>query len=303
MFIGLDCFGTENGVIFDRKLYHVRYNKLQVFDGMIDQIYINEDISIPYSIDKPDVWEYSTVLNAKFKNSLEGGSIEAGGTQVEKIRFQKRETSELEWKDVAEIEYKPNEKMFYEILDKYVANHFTYQYSIVPITSTIVGSRVMSNEIATEFEGVFISDKNSNYQLLYDIELSDIDNNMSSVVFEPKGAKYPIVVYSNLDYETFNMTSTFISVETMSSGGSNIDIRMERLGKDKLMQFMKNGKPKIYRDHHGRLKLVSVIGRPRETPYGNIAGVAKLSFSLVEIGEMDSETLRSSNLLEGLEVF
>ena len=75
---------------------------------------------------------------------------------------------------------------------------------------------------------------------------------------------------------------------------------MERLGKDRLLKFMKNGKPKVYRDHHGRLKLVSVVGKPKETPYNEIGGIAKLSFSLVEIGDMDSETLKANNLFEGL---
>lgn len=300
MIIGFNAFGEENNLAFDDRICHLNYNKLEITKGMIDQIYIDEDITIPYSTDKPNEWRYQTVLNAKFNGNLEGGSVEADNIQIEKIRFQRRRWDELEWQDVAEIEYKPNEKLLYEAIDKYIANDFIYQYSMVPMTSTIMGNRIVSDEITAKFEGVFISDKNSNYMLLYDIELSDIENNIGNAIFEPLNAKYPITVHSNLDYETFNVTSTFISAETAKTDGAHIDIRMERLGKDRLLKFMKNGKPKVYRDHHGRLKLVSVVGKPKEIPNNQIGGIAKLSFSLVEIGDMDSETLKANNLLEGL---
>lgn len=300
MIIGFNAFGEENNLVFDDRLCHTNYNKLEISGGMIDQIYIDENITIPYSTDKNKSWQFNTVILAKFQNNLEGGSVEADNIQIEKIRFQKRKWDALEWQDVAEIEYNPNDKLLYEAIDKYIANDFIYQYSIIPMTSTILGNRIISDEITAKFEGVFISDKDSNYELLYDVDLSDIESNIANAIFEPLNAKYPIVVHSNLDYETFDITSTFLSTETANTSGSEINIRMERLGKDRLLQFMKNGKPKVYRDHHGRLKLVSVVGKPREIPHNNVGGIAKLSFSLVEIGNMDSETLKANNMFVGL---
>ena len=304
MLIGFNAFGEVDNLIFDNRLCHMSYNKLEISKGMIDQIYVDEDISIPYSTEKPLEWRYLTVLNARLKNSLEGGSVEANDNQIERIRFQKRKWDELEWQDVAEIDYKSSDKILYEAIDKYIANDFIYQYSILPITSTIMGNRVVSDEIKAEFEGVFISDKDSNYQMLYNVDLSDIENITSSAIFETKGSKYPIVVYSNLDYDSFEVSATFLSAETYKSNEKTIDIRMERLGKDRLLRFMKNGRPKIYRDHNGNLKLVSVVGSPKESPHNTIGGISRLSFALVEIGDMNSDTLRNNNLLEGLtEVF
>lgn len=300
MLVGINFFNEENNVVFNNPLYHPNYNKLEIYDGVINQVYIDEDITIPYSSVKPVEWRYLTALNFKADGSLEGGSISANNVQIEKIRFQKREWDELEWHDVAEIEYKPDEKMFYEVIDKYVANDFIYQYSIIPMTATILGSRIVSSEITAKFEGAFISDKNSNYSLLYDFELSDIENNVSNALFEPRNAQYPIVVSSNLDYSSFDITATFVSAETVNKADGTANIRMERLGKNQLLTFMKNGKPKVYRDHHGNLKLVSVVGKPKESPYNNIGGISKLSFSLVEIGSMDSETLSANDLLEGI---
>lgn len=301
MIIGFNAFGEENHLAFDNRLCHPTYNKLEITGGMIDEIYIDEDIEIPYTIEKPTGWRFRTVLLARFQGNLEAGSVEAQNLQIEKIRFQRRRVGDLEWQDVAEMEYIPTEKIFYETLDKFVSNEFIYQYSIIPITATVVGNRVVSDEVKAEFEGIFISDKESNYKLLYDVELSDIQHNIAYSVFEPRNSKYPIVVYGNLDYVSFDITATFITAETMNKNDGTVDIRMERLTKDKLLEFMKNGKPKIYRDHHGNTKVVSVVGTPKEIPYNNKGGIAKLSFSLAEIGDVDSETLRSYNLLEGFE--
>lgn len=300
MLIGVDHFGRK--AVFNNRLSHLSYDKAEIYDGIIDQFYIDEDITIPYSLEKPLYWRYNTVINAKFQGNLEGGSVEANNVQIEKIRFQKRKWDELEWHDVAEVPYNPADKLFYEAIDKYVANDFIYQYSIIPLTSSILGNRVVSDEVTARFDGVFLSDKNNNYSLLYDLELSDIENNISNHIFEPRNAQYPIVVHSNLDYSSFDVTATFITAETINSG--EVNIRMERLGKDALLRFMKNGKPKVYRNQNGDLKLVTVVGKPREIPFDNISGIAKLSFTLVEIGPMDTETLRANGMLEGLtEVF
>ncbi len=301
MIIGFNAFNEDNSLVFDDRLCHTSYNRLEITNGVFDHIYIDEDIEIPYTIEKPFGWRYSTSLLARFQNSLEAGSVEAEDVQIEKIRFQKRRWDELVWQDVAEIEYTPDERLLYEAIDKYIANDFVYQYSIIPMTSTILGNRIPSKEITAKFDGIFISDKDANYKLIYDAELSDIKSVTANTIFEPKSAKYPIVVYGNLDYDSFEVTATFLSTESIQKGDGTANIRMERLGKDRLLKFMKNNKPKIYRDHHGNLKLVSVVGNPREIPYNNIGGVAKLSFSLVEIGDTDSETLKANNLLVGLE--
>ena len=49
MLIGIDCF-EEN--LFTGKIYHFDYKKVEVYKGVIDHIYIDENINIPESIEK-----------------------------------------------------------------------------------------------------------------------------------------------------------------------------------------------------------------------------------------------------------
>ena len=300
MFISLDFFGLDEGAVFKTNIGHVGYNDLQITGAMIDEIYVDEDIDIPITTDKPESWTYSTILNAKFQGNLEGGSLSVNGAEIELIKLQKRRWDELEWTDVGDVKYNEDGKVIYELLDKFVANQQVYQYSLLPVTSSVLGNRVLSEEITVDFEGVFLSDKDNNYRLLYDLQFGDINHNTPSSVFETLNSKYPIVVYSNLDYTDFDVEATFISVSTINGQTERqVDTRMEKTERDNLLRWVKNHKPKIYRDVNGELKLVTVTDNPQEKPMSGVNGIAKISLKMVEIGSVDNENLKAYEMLDG----
>lgn len=300
MFIGYDFFNLEDGAVFDSQVPLRDINRIEVYNGLIDDIYVDEDNSSIFSTTKPSTWLYSTVLHAEFENTMEAGSVAAGGFTIDKIKLQKRQWNELEWFDVGELEYNPDDKLLYELYDKVIANDFVYQYSLIPVAANVIGNRVTSVEITAEFEGVFISDKENNYHLLYDAEVGDIAHVSPSTKFEPLGSKYPIVVYSETDYAEWAVNATFISAHTIADQPeSQVNVRMQQADKQQLMNFMKNKKPKIYRDMHGNLKLVTLLGNPSEAPRGDAPGIATLGFTLIEIDSTDADTLRSYDLLAG----
>lgn len=300
MFISLDFFGLDEGAVFKTNIGHVNYNELQITGTVIDEIYVDEDIEIPVTTDKPEIWTYSTILNAKFQGNLEGGNLSANGAEIELIKFQKRRWDELEWTDVGDVKYNEDGKVIYELLDKFVANQQIYQYSLLPVTSSVLGSRVLSEEITVDFEGVFLSDKDNNYRLLYDLQFGDINHNTPSSVFETLNSKYPIVVYSNLDYTDFDVEATFVSAST-SNGETErqVDTRMEKTERGNLLRWVKNHKPKIYRDVNGELKLVTVVDNPQEKPMSGVNGIAKISLKMVEIESVDTESLKAYGMLDG----
>lgn len=301
MILGYSMFHGKDNLVYKTNVYHPSYNKIELKNMIVDEIYIDEDITIPYTTDKSDGWNYRTVIDSKFNNSLEGGSIQANNFQIEKIRFQRRLADEVVWQDVGEIEYKPDDQVLYEVIDKNIQNDFEYQYSILPITATVLGSRVVSDEIVSEFEGIFLSDKNNNYRLFYNIETDSMQHNISTAILETLNSQYPIVIDGNLDYRSGGIKALFVSTETANRNDGKITIRAEKLGRDRLMKFLKNRKPKILRQPNGETMLVRIVDKPQEEYMNNITGIASVSFRFVEIGGMDSETLKSNGMLIGLE--
>lgn len=301
MILGYSAFHGKDNLVYKTNIYHPSYSKLELKNMIIDEIYIDEDITIPYTIDKPDGWNYRTVIDSKFNNSLEGGSVQANNFQIEKVRFQRRLTDEVEWQDVGEIEYKPHDQLLYEVIDKNIQNDFEYQYSILPITATVLGNRVVSDGIVSEFEGIFLSDKNNNYRLLYNIKTDSMQHNISTAILEPLNSQYPIVIDGNLDYRSGGIKALFVSTETANRNDGKVTIRAEKLGRDRLMKFLKNRKPKVLRQPNGEIMLVRIVDKPQEEYINNVTGIASVSFKFVEIGGMDSETLKANDILIGLE--
>lgn len=296
MLIGGDLFGGENCSMFTYDIYHAGEHSTELRAGLVDHLYMTADSSLTFGTAKQSEWTSRTILKADFDNTIEAGSIVANNMQIDSIKFQKREIDQLEWQDVATLNYGVDNKIDYMLLDKNIKNSFTYEYSMLPIASSIVGRRILSRFISADFEGVFLSDKDNNYKLSYNLDFGTITSNTGNNVFEPLNSTYPIVVHSNLDYATFDITALFLTTGSLRGGG-RINIGEERKGKDRLMKFMKNKKPKVYRDENGVSKLVSVVGNPTETVWNN-PGLAALSFSMVEIGDTDGDTLKENNILE-----
>jgi len=230
---------------------------------------------------------------------MEAGSVAASGYVIDVIKLQKRQWNELQWSDVGELIYNPNDKLLYELYDTNIANNFIYQYSLFPTAAGVIGNRVVSSEVTAEFEGVFITDKDHNYHLLYDATVNDITHYMTNAKFEPLDSKYPIIVYSSTDYSEWDINATFISAHTVENTSNQVNIRMEQIERKQLLNFLKNKKPKVYRDMHGNNKLVTVINNPVESLMQEAEGIAKLNISLIEIGDTDAETLKAYDLLAG----
>ena len=296
MFIGLDFYGLgESGTTFQTNIASSKYIEFGIRNCIVDEIYMDENINFEFSTTKPTEWNYSTILDAKFKGTLEAGNISGQGYSIQSIKIQKRKIDDTKWIDVAVLPYNSSFED-YSIIDNYVANDESYIYALIPITSTVVGERVLSNQVDVEFEGMFLSDKTHNYHLLYDVSVPNITHNTVSNVFELPASKYPIITTSQIDYVSFPVEATVV---TEGSSYGQIDIKAEKQARENLMNFIKNRKPKVYRDDLGEIRLIMVTDKPQIVPVDGARGIAKVSFSATEIGDTnDSETLIECDLIE-----
>jgi hypothetical protein len=298
LLIGIDFLGFDNGAIFDTRGSHDNYYSLEIRDGLFDHLHVDRDLATDETTNKTSYFTYLTLLNAPFKGDLEAGSISLMGTEIERIRFQKRRTDELYWTDVAEYHYDFPNKRLYEALDKYVQNDFDYEYSLLPVTNEVLGHRVVSDPIKVKYEGYFLSDMNHNYQLLLNADFGTIEHTGSNSVMETLNGRYPIVSYSNLDYRQGSLQAILLTPQSIDTG--KIYIKEENIAREKVINFLKNKRPKILRTVNGEIMLIGVVGNPSEIPNNKVAGVSSISFDYVEINEINSETLKNNGLILGL---
>lgn len=125
-----------------------RTNKLDVSNGIYDEIKIDDGLNMVQNIEKQE-WVVSTSFDAKFQNNLEAGNVTNQGIPIQKILFRRRKLPELTWENMTYINY-DKEIQNYDLEDKYIENDVDMQYSVSPVTQSIIGNGVISN-IKTEY--------------------------------------------------------------------------------------------------------------------------------------------------------
>lgn len=297
MIIGYTFFSDpQEPHVFNTQYGLAKYTKAELSHGIYDELFIDEDIASSKSIDKPTSWSYTTVLNALFQANLEAGSVSASGFTIESILVQKRKLDELYWENIQVIPYVTGEKTLYEAIDRYVQNDYTYEYSIVPLSSSVTGNRTISNKVKSQFDGNFITDKDNNFHLIYDFELGNIQHNSPSATHEPLNSQYPIVTYSNTDYRSSSITCHILTNSSMVNG--ELDVKNEHIQRKRIMSFLKNKRSKVLRLASGEIMMITIVDNPTEELNNSILGLGKISFSFVEVGNVDTSTLIENGLID-----
>lgn len=218
------------------------------------------------------------------------------------IWFQRRDNDGMEWETVKSIVYNEEalrEKLHYEFFDLVVRNGYTYQYSAVPIVEApfIVGNRISLNEITIDFEGIWLTDSSTNYQLLAEIDFGDETHNTRSSVKVPLNSQYPSILTNKQDYKSGTITAMYITSTTLASG--IINVKNEKEGRTQFLKWLKNGKPKLLRDVTGEKIMFGVVGTPRESYEKSRNGLGVVAFDFVEIGDSDDyDTLLDNSIIK-----
>jgi hypothetical protein len=293
MIIGVTPFKTNlNSSVFHTRIGLSDYLNMEIRECLLDEIYIDENVNLPYTKEKPISFLYSTILNAKFKNNLEAGNIQANGFNVEYILVQKRQIDSTKWTDVAKI--KANSSVsYFEILDRYISLNEEYEYTVVPITQNIYGTRSDGNTIKTHFNGMFLSDKDHNYAFMCNVNYNDITHNNPKKTHQTFGSKYPVVIYSDINYSEFNVKALIITYDELSG---KLNLKVNKTHRKQVIDWLNNGKPKVYRDNRGDLKIVTVSDNITEHPVEGKEQLNDITIGLVEIGDINTD-LEMFNLL------
>lgn len=286
MIIGVTPFKTNlNSSIYSTHIGLSDFLNMEIRECELDEIYIDENINLPYTKEKPVSFLFSTILNAKFKNNLEAGNVQADGFNIEYILVQKRQVDSTKWTDVAKVKVNSSTNYF-EVLDKYISLNEEYEYTIVPVTQNNYGIRSEGATIKTYFNGMFLSDADHNFAFMCNIDYNDITHINPKKTHQIFGSKYPIVVYSDINYSEFSVKALIITYDELSG---QLNLKINKTHRKQVIEWLNNGKPKVYRDNRGDLKIVTVSDNITENPIDNKEQLNDISISLVEIGNINTD--------------
>lgn len=298
MIIGFNYWGNSvHSNVFDTAIPTSQLDDLTIYQGVYDEIFLSVDTKIDKTNVKPSKWQMKHIINAKFKNDVEAGSLDNDGHIVNRIQlYRKKMEVGAKWILVGETDYE-FEYNVYSFVDRAIENDTYYEYAIVPVAQKVVGEIHTSEPVHTNFDGVFISDLNNNYKMEIDFDLGDVSYNKNFSVIEPLNGKFPVLVYGNQNYRSGTASFLPLTVKQIESGGTRVDGRAEGDLRNTIVNFLNNGTAKIIRNDNGEVLLVGVTDVSSAPKNGALMDIHNVSFKYTQVGDLSGDTLSHIGLV------
>lgn len=185
----------------------------------------------------------------------------------------------------------------YSFVDRLAENDVTYEYAIVPVANEVLGDITISQPIKVNYEGVWISDLENNFQLEYDFRLDSVSHNRNYAKQEPLNGRYPIVTFGTQQYRSGGLTFLPLSDEQIKHGGTKINSKTERLARESVLDFLNKSSAKVIRNDNGSIMVVATHDVSEEPREGSLIDISDIKFSYTEIGEFDYDTMSKGGLI------
>ena len=271
---------------------------IRVSNAIFDHLNIVKGLENDSAI--PEWIENTTILNATFNNSIDGGTLGELIGNISYLEIQRKEQGSNEWITLQKI-YKNTSTQ--EILtqftmyDTYAQNGVQYTYQIVPVDIYGNMGYALQSDIVSLFDGAYIADSSNIFKITNEYELTK-QSNQKSAIYEPLGSKYPFVTYNaETNYDSGSFTAVLLGPTSQSTKQSYIDRQAQVKLEKQFNDWLTNGRPKILKDFNGRLKVVTIVDSVSNQYYKELGnGICSTSCSFVEIGELTDKYLSKLNM-------
>lgn len=292
LFLGTTFFGARY-TLDPSPTMAKNIKKIYIENGAFDQLFVskNPDLKVENVYDE---WDYDTILNAKFDDkTVNAGNSGFSLSNTDYVLIKCREVGTFNWIPLYAIKIEKIEDFKVSKKDFFRPSNKDYEYMVVSVCNGIENTYT-TETIHSEFNGMYVCDKDNIYGTLYNMDDLDSTRPSSSSTLSLYNSRYPCVTSNSIsNYEQGSIAGDFIkfdqeNLEIDISGG--IDYR------NNIKDWLFNRKPKILKFYDGRIWLISVSGDISDTTDGH-NNLRKIGFDWVEIGNVnDAETLYDCGL-------
>lgn len=258
-------------------------------NAIFDHFNVTKDVTISFTTDKPEEWNYDTIMDADFDGDINAGNVDFLIEQVSAIKIKRRIKGTFDWITLETVPISKVEDLEFTFVDRLNAYGVEYEYAFVPILNDIEGNYII-NSVYSEFNGVYIGDFNNIYRLFFEVNYSNEMRNQQIGTLQPLGRKYPVIIANgNLSYDSGTVAAMILNDDyTETRTIDKIDI-VER--KETLKDYLTDKKAKILKDWNGGIKLIMVSTSPT-VAYKENSGmsVPQITFGWTEIGDANSQS-------------
>ena len=268
-------------------------NDITIQNAIYNHFNITQNINTPVSTDIPTMWDYDTIFDADFNGNLNAGNVDFLAEQILSIKIKRRVVGDANWLTLKTIPINGDpDNLTFAFNDLLNKCNIQYEYALVPIMgskeSPIEGNYI-TNNILSQFNGVFIGDANTIYKFLYEVNYNNNARNQQVGIFQVLGQQFPIFVANgSLSYESGSVTATILNTDFEQTG--IIDKTAILQQKNAIKDFLTNKKAKILKDWAGN-EWLCVVNSNIGVTYkpGSGMTIPVINFEWTEIGHADNQ--------------
>lgn len=261
-----------------------------VNNAHVDEVYLSHNTTYDTS-SIPQQWNFDTIFRATFDETLGAGNVDYLATEITALRLKRREEGTYEWLTIAEFPVNSIEDLTISYIDKYVPMGDTVEYMLVAMINNVESTFAISTAESI-YDGIVISEKDETYRAFV-YEYVPTERNQQTAVITTLKGKYPYVIRNGES----NYTSGQVHAGFFPLDGCELDIEylMSTEYREKLTDFLTNGRPKLLKLDDGRSWIVSIVDNIVHSEDG---GILYTDFSFVQTGDaLDTEDLYEADLI------
>lgn len=264
---------------------------IKIENAWFDDLRWTKDLTEEISDTVVDVWNYDTIMHAKFDGDTFGGNVKWDIDRVSYLLIKRKKSSDYKW---TTIDYK-DVQLATDVSDYNLSGTdftavpgYEYQYAAVAIIDN-VENEYSIEKVDVKSKGIVIADSTALwYTYLTDQYLDDVSVVPNSVV-ETMYDRYPTIVSNTLaNYEQVTVNGEFVPIGEDGCTLIEDDEALRTKWSKEAKLFLRNRRTKILKSPDGRIWLGYITTPPSDSADG-IYFIRKVTFTLTETGNPDSE--------------
>ena len=290
-FLGTTFFGARD-VIDPSPTMAKDIKNIDICDGIYNQIFVsrNSDLNVEAGYDD---WDYDTVINAAFEKTLDAGNSSFSLNTTDTILVKCREKGTFNWITIYTKNIETLDDFRINLKDYYRPSQKDYEYMVVSYCNGVENAYV-TQTVYSEFEGLYICDKDNIYGTLYELDFVNSTVTTGGTILNLLNSEYPSIVNnSNSNYESGSTSGSFIRFDQQTG---QVNVPGGNDYRSLVKKWLNNKRPKVLKFYDGRIWLIGINGAISDSAE-NHNDNRKLSFDWIEIGDVNNpETLYSNGL-------
>ena len=252
-----------------------KITKVTIENGIYDRLRGDSEAESDYSTQFSDEWTNVTDFDAEFNGDLNAGNADFTVENTDYVRVKRRD-KDGRWITLFQYPIEDIDDFDFHAQDLWAQSGVETEYAVIPVSGSNEGEFNIE-KYTPYFCGLHIADNKDIVLVEYNVNVGEKSKNIKTSVVGTLTGKYPYVI-ENGENNYFTIPIEAFFYDPQKDDVENVEYR------NKIVEWLNNGKPKIFKTDDGYIWLARVTSAPMLSPQ-TPKRIEMVSFEITEIGD------------------